>query len=154
MLYSPGTKGFYSEEIHGDNIPADAVEITTEEHSALLAAQSEGKVIKWDSKKKKPVAVDPPPPTREQVVQTYKAHIQHRLDDFCRTREYDGVLSCCTYVTSKVTKFRTEALYMLEKRDETWDIGTQILADVEAGTRPIPTLEELDAELPALAWPA
>ena len=43
--YSAQTGGFYLPEIHGENIPADAVEITAEEHAALLQGQSAGKVI-------------------------------------------------------------------------------------------------------------
>jgi hypothetical protein len=45
MHYSPSTKGFYTTEIHGPNIPEDAVEITAERHAELLAGQSEGKQI-------------------------------------------------------------------------------------------------------------
>lgn len=37
--YSPTTKGFYTPEVHGENIPADAVEITDAEYSALLDGQ-------------------------------------------------------------------------------------------------------------------
>lgn len=50
MHYSKSTGGFYSREMHGDNIPADAAEITNEYHAALLAGQSAGKVIAADSK--------------------------------------------------------------------------------------------------------
>lgn len=59
MYYSAATRGFYDTAIHGDNIPADAVEITAEEHAALLAG---GKRIEPDVNGY-PVAVDPPPPT-------------------------------------------------------------------------------------------
>lgn len=48
MHYSPSTNGFYIREIHGDNIPADAVEITVEEHQTLLEGQSNGKRIVAD----------------------------------------------------------------------------------------------------------
>ena len=60
MFYSVQTGGFYSREIHGDNIPADAVEITTEQHAALLQGQSEGKVITADENGY-PILIDPPP---------------------------------------------------------------------------------------------
>ena len=46
-------------------IPADAIEITLEEHRALLSAQSKGKVI-LAGPNGRPVAVDPPPPTTEE----------------------------------------------------------------------------------------
>lgn len=42
MYYSKGTGGFYSEKIHGEKIPSDAVEITDAEYSALLHGQSTG----------------------------------------------------------------------------------------------------------------
>lgn len=60
MFYSKQTGGFYTREIHGDNIPADAVEITPEQHAALLQGQSEGKVITADENGH-PVLIDPPP---------------------------------------------------------------------------------------------
>lgn len=45
MFYAASTRGFYDPEIHGDNIPADAVRLTREQHQALLVAQSKGKII-------------------------------------------------------------------------------------------------------------
>lgn len=48
MFFSASTGGFYSREIHGTNMPADVVEITTEQHSALIEGQSNGKVITSD----------------------------------------------------------------------------------------------------------
>ena len=66
MLYSKSTGGFYDAAIHGDNIPTDAVEITAEEHAALLEGQSQGKIIYAD-KNGKPVLKDPPPPTAEEL---------------------------------------------------------------------------------------
>lgn len=67
MYYSKSTNGFYTREIHGDNIPEDAVEITTEEHAALLEGQSQGKLIQADANGR-PVLVDPPPPTEAELV--------------------------------------------------------------------------------------
>ena len=66
MLYSKSTNGFYSREIHGDAIPSDAVEITADEHSALLEGQSQGKLIQADAKGK-PVLAEPPAPTDDDL---------------------------------------------------------------------------------------
>lgn len=95
----------------------------------------------------------PPPPTVAEIIATYTTAIQKRLDDFARTRNYDGILSAATYATSVVAKFKAEGQYAVEARDATWAKGYEILAAVEAGTRPLPTLEGLAAELPVLAWP-
>jgi hypothetical protein len=60
MFYSKQTAGFYSKEIHGSNIPADAVEITADEHAALINGQSSGKrIVANDSGK--PYLADPAP---------------------------------------------------------------------------------------------
>lgn len=66
MKYAKSTGGFYDAAIHGDNIPADAVEITAEDHAALLEGQSQGKIISAD-KNGKPILKDPQPPTAEEL---------------------------------------------------------------------------------------
>lgn len=66
MFFSPTTSGFYSPEIHGSAIPADAVEITADEHVALLAGQSAGKRI-VAGPGGRPVLADPPAPSPEQL---------------------------------------------------------------------------------------
>jgi hypothetical protein len=58
--YSPSTRGFYSKSFHGEDIPTDAMEITEEEHTALMQGQSEGKQITPGSDGR-PILTDPPP---------------------------------------------------------------------------------------------
>lgn len=152
MFYSSQTGGFYDTAVHGDNIPSDAVEITVEEHQALLEGQSQGKIISAD-KNGKPVLKDPPPPTPEQIIAQYDAAVQQRLDDFAKTRNYTNIMSAATYATSQAPKFKAEGQYAVEARDTTWAKCYEILAAVEAGSRPMPTLDELLAELPVLTWP-
>lgn len=48
MFFSAKKMGFYTSEIHGENMPDDVVEITDEEHTELLEGQSLGKVIAAD----------------------------------------------------------------------------------------------------------
>lgn len=72
MFYSKSTGGFYDAAIHGDNIPADAVEITTEEHAALLAGQGQGKRIVADAQGR-PMLADPPAPTIGEIWERIKA---------------------------------------------------------------------------------
>lgn len=68
MYYSKQTNGFYDRSIHGDNIPHDAVEITDEEHRALIDGQSTGKRIVADENGR-PILADPPAPTLEQLAE-------------------------------------------------------------------------------------
>lgn len=93
----------------------------------------------------------PQPPVQEQIVTA----TQQRLDDFARTRNYDGILSACTYATSTVPKFKTEGQYCVEARDETWAKLYEIMDEVQSGVRPPPTgYDDIEPELPVLEWPA
>lgn len=73
MFYSPSARGFYLREIHGDNIPEDCLEISLEEHAALLDGQSKGKEIVPDETGK-PVLADP-----QKIVPGYVSAKQIRL---------------------------------------------------------------------------
>jgi hypothetical protein len=42
IFFSPSTGGFYLADLHGQAIPTDAVEISRDEHRALLDGQSAG----------------------------------------------------------------------------------------------------------------
>jgi len=95
-----------------------------------------------------------PPPTPEQVQEEIVRAVQRRLNDFARSRNYDNILSACSYVTSTVPQFAAEAAYCVEARDATWATLYAGLADVQAGNRPMPTLEEILLELPVLTWPS
>jgi hypothetical protein len=87
---------------------------------------------------------------QEQIVTA----TQQRLDNFAKTRNYDGVLSLCTYASSPNPKFQAEGQYGVEARDATWSKLYEIMAEVEAGTRPMPTgYADIEPELPPLVWP-
>lgn len=78
MYYSKSTGGFYDTAIHGDNMPADVVEITAEEHADLLEGQSKGKLIDFD-KDGYPFLADPAPPTEEELQQQANAEARAYL---------------------------------------------------------------------------
>lgn len=89
------------------------------------------------------------PSTLSRIVEA----VQLRLDTFARTRNYDGILSASTYAASTVPKFASEGQYCVGVRDTTWNACYAILADVQAETRPMPTLAQIMSELPVLEWP-
>lgn len=90
---------------------------------------------------------------REKMLKSMTDIIQAHLDTFARTRNYDNIMSAATYATSTVPKFKAEGQYAVEARDATWAKGYEILDEVLSGQRPMPTIEEVIAELPVLAWP-
>ena len=82
------------------------------------------------------------------------AQTQQRLDTFARTRNYDNILSACTYATSAAPQFATEGQYCVSARDATWTVLYQIMDEVNAGSRPAPTgYADIEPDLPTLAWP-
>lgn len=90
------------------------------------------------------------PPT----VAEYTAAIQAVLDATAKTRNYDGILSACTYATSTVDKFRAEGQACVEYRDKVWAFGYDLLGKVEAGQAPAPAIVDLASMLPQIEWPA
>lgn len=97
------------------------------------------------------------PDEAKEVVQTLRSNIinsvQVRLDEFAQTRNYDGILSACTYATSTISAFQQEGQRCLQLRDETWAAVYAILADVHAGIRRMPTnFADIETLLPPLSW--
>jgi hypothetical protein len=97
------------------------------------------------------VASLPPVDVQALVVQATQA----RLDNFARTRNYDGILSACTYATSSVPTFAAEGQYAVNARDITWAALYTFMGEVMAGTKPMPTgFADVEVLLPALVWQA
>lgn len=83
----------------------------------------------------------------------YVTAIQSMLDAKARERNYDGILSACTYATSTFPKFAAEGQACVAWRDAVWSQCYAILGAVQAGQRAQPTIEQVIAEMPALVWP-
>lgn len=97
--------------------------------------------------------VAPPVPAAPTVAE-YTAAIQAVLDTTAKERNYDGILSACTYATSTIDKFRTEGQACVEWRDKVWAFGYDLLAKVDAGQAPAPAIADLVSILPQMEWPA
>lgn len=101
-----------------------------------------------------PMPVIPPvPPTTEEITARLTLVVQAHLDATAKTRGYDSILSACSYATDTNPPFALEAQACVEFRSAVWLACYSIMADVLNGIRPIPTGEELIAELPAIVWP-
>lgn len=156
MYYASTTGGFYDTLLHGTKIPPDAVEITPAQHAALLAAQSAGKRIVADANGY-PVAQDPPPPpppTAAQIRAALTDAVYAHMNAAAQARGYDDIKAAVTYAEEPaVPIFQAEGRALRAWRSLVWAHCYQVLADVQAGTRAIPTAAQLIAELPALDLP-
>ncbi len=102
-----------------------------------------------------------PDPSPEQVQATkwesikadYVVAVQALLDTKARERNYDGILSLCTYATSTMSQFKAEGQAGVGWRDSAWEKCYQVLGEVKSGTSPQPTVAELVAMLPVMVWP-
>jgi len=108
--------------------------------------------LAWIADGNTPQPVDPPTPDR--IKSDIVSKTQQRLDAFAGTRDYNSILSACTYATSAVPQFKRDGQYCVNARDETWGKLYNMLAEVEAGTRPMPSgYADIEGELPVLQWP-
>jgi hypothetical protein len=166
MFYSATEKGFYTAEIHGENIPSDAVEITDREYQDIMTGQTEGKIITPNASTGKPELADVIPAGYKKSgdslildvtgqFQTVKKimidAIQKILDAKAQEWGYDNIISVCTYANSTIEEFKTEGTAFLLWRDQCWATGATLLAQYEAGKmEPVTTVEEFIALMPAL----
>lgn len=90
--------------------------------------------------------------TQEDVIRSFKDAIQKTLDDAARAKNYDDIVSACSYA-GYPNVFQAEAIAFGQWRANVWAYGYGELDKVIAGTRPVPTIAEIIAELPALVLP-
>ena len=76
--------------------------------------------------------------------------VQWVLDSKAQELNYDNCLSVCSYIETGVARFDAEGKAFRAWRSAVWAKGYEILAQVQAGERGIPTEPELIAELPEL----
>ena len=93
----------------------------------------------------------PPVPTPEEIQKAMTDAVQKHLDAAAQARGYDGILSAASYAGDTHPPFDVEGIAYKNWRSAVWLYCYQVLADVKAGTRAIPTPEALIAELPVLA---
>lgn len=90
----------------------------------------------------------------EIAVAANTAALQARMDDVARQYGYDNIFTACTYGAQPVgAPFQAEGAAFLAWRSAVWAEAYAVMADVQAGTVPMPTVAESVAAMPALALP-
>lgn len=90
---------------------------------------------------------------QDKIIANLTAAVQRHLDATARARNYDGILSACSYATDTNPPFMAEGQAAVNWRGAVWVTCYQIMGEVQAGTRSIPTEAELIALLPVMVWP-
>ena len=72
------------------------------------------------------------------------------MDKKAQELNYDNCLSVCSYFNSGVEKFDKEGAAFRTWRSAVWQKCYQVLDECLAGTRSVPTSQELIEELPLL----
>ena len=91
-------------------------------------------------------------PTPAEIQAELTKAVQAYMDVKVQERGYDGILSACSYVNTGIERFDNEGAACRTWRSAVWDKCYAMLAEVQAGSRSVPTAEELISELPKLEW--
>ena len=94
--------------------------------------------------------VPSPEEIQERIQKQLTDAVQRVLDVKAQDLNYDSCLSVCSYIDTGVPKFDAEGRAFRSWRSAVWAKGYEILAQVQAGQRAIPTEGQLIAELPKL----
>jgi hypothetical protein len=146
---------FIINQIFDDMHPPEAATWCNENGKAYIA-----ELAPVDGMRRFQIVAVPEPTFEEQIEAAYAdfdTRVEARLNAFAATRRYSSINSACSYSTSTDPQFRLEGEYCVQARDATYrkcyDLLAEYMPDVLAGKRPIPTWEEIEAQLPPLVWP-
>lgn len=99
-------------------------------------------------------AFDPSVLAVERVTTELKAAVQRHLDTAAQALGYESIFTACTYADEPaVPKFQAEGQAFRAWRSQVWGRCLQLLGEVQAKRRALPTEAELLALLPALVLP-
>ena len=93
-----------------------------------------------------------PPPDLNQIIDQFESGVQSHLDTKAQEAGYDNILTACSYAGAP-NPFEAESKTFVTWRGNVWAYCYSELQKVIAGTRPMPTLEDIISELPVRALP-
>jgi hypothetical protein len=90
------------------------------------------------------------PETPEQIIKRLESALDAHLDAVANSYRYESIRTMVTYALSTNPQFAAEGNAGLQFRDAVYSIGIEIIAEVQAGNREIPTESELIALMPKI----
>lgn len=151
MFYSKSTGGFYSTEIHGNNMPDDVVEITNEHYTHLLNSQSNGFSIGADEDGN-PIATAPPPESQleliQQAVNKVKFALQSAIDSKAHESGFSAGNAFMLYA-GFTNPFKASSLVFAQWEASVWEQAEAYKTQVLAGKAPMLSPQEAVAMMPA-----
>lgn len=103
----------------------------------------------------------PPPPAEvaalalRVALDRYAQAVQAHLDSAAQAAGYDNIYTAVSYADEPaVPRFQLEGRAFRAWRSLVWAAANAIRTEVEAGRRPVPSADQLIAELPPLLLPA
>jgi len=128
----------FIEPLASEEVPAGHVQVfdqINEVWTVVALDQEEQPVLPGDT------------PEEQQAALT--ASVQAHLDNVARGLGYDSIFTAVTYADeAAVPKFQVEGQALRAWRSEVWARCYELLAEVLSGTRPVPSVQDLIAELP------
>ncbi len=146
--YGPGGRLLRRWSLNAEGYPAcveDALDTEAAAPEETAAIEAANAAIRF--------ALSVPAPPHEAVsLAAYRAAIMAHVDSTAGQRGYDNAASCAGYVNSTVSAWAAEAATFVAWRDAVWLAAFETLAEVQGGAAP-PSIAELIAGLPVIAWP-
>lgn len=92
----------------------------------------------------------------QRLIKYYTDVAQEVLDEFARQKNYDGIVSLCSYSASTNPQFKAEAEKGAEYRDQVWAAGYAMLDQLAGSATPdlnsLPTRDQFIEMLPSMTW--
>lgn len=89
---------------------------------------------------------------KDRTLQSFVGALESLYDTKAKERHYDNRFTCALRA-GYAGPFQAEGIAFAVWMDTCNATGYTVLAEVQAGQRPVPTLEEFLALLPVLTWP-
>lgn len=152
MKFSPTTLCFYPDEIQYTNLPNDVVGVAQDDFARAMA-RAPGETLGVTNGVL--VVFPAPMPTTDDAIAVtavaMTAAVQNHMDARARSLGYDNLLSAISYADEPaVSKYQADGQAFRAWRSLTWAKCHELLAQVKAGTLPIPTEAELLTMLPVM----